>query len=46
MCHQTVRLMLVKETVRKMRCMDCGQSDPMLSADMQGWLKGELGSKQ
>jgi hypothetical protein len=47
MCHLAMRLMLVKETGgRKMRCMDCGQPDPMLSADTQAWFKGELGSKR
>jgi hypothetical protein len=29
---------------RKLRCIDCGQPDPMQSADTQGWFKGELGS--
>ena len=27
---------------RILRCADCGQPDPMQSADIQGWLKGEL----
>ncbi len=34
----------MKETdARKLRCMDCGQPDPMQSVDTQAWLKGELG---
>jgi Zn ribbon nucleic-acid-binding protein len=46
MCHKTMKPMLVKETaVRKLRCMDCGQPDPMASTDTQGWFNGELGSK-
>jgi hypothetical protein len=37
--------MLDKESGgRKLRCMDCGQPDPMQSAETQGWFKGELGS--
>jgi len=28
---------------RVLRCMDCGQPDPMRSAETQAWLKGELG---
>jgi Zn ribbon nucleic-acid-binding protein len=44
MCHKAMRLMLVKETgARKLRCMDCGQPDPMQSVETQAWLKGELG---
>jgi hypothetical protein len=36
--------MLDKESgVRKLRCIDCGQPDPIQSADTQGWFKGELG---
>jgi hypothetical protein len=32
-----MRLMLVKETGgRKLRCMDCGQPDPMRSAETRG----------
>ena len=46
MCHKAMKLMLVKETGRsKLRCMDCGQPDPMGSAEMRAWLKGELGTK-
>jgi hypothetical protein len=42
-----MRLMLVKETGgRKLRCIDCGQPDPMLNVETQAWFKGELGSKQ
>jgi len=45
MCHKTMRLMLVKETGgRKLRCMDCGQPDPMRSVEIHAWLKGELGT--
>jgi hypothetical protein len=45
MCHKAMRLMLMKETGgRKLRCMDCGQPDPMRSAETQAWLKGELGT--
>ena len=45
MCHKAMKLMLVKETGgRKMRCMDCGQPDPMQSVETQAWLKGELGT--
>jgi hypothetical protein len=37
--------MRVKETGgRKIRCMDCGQPDPMQSIEIQVWLKGELGT--
>ena len=33
--------MLVKETGRrKLRCMDCGQPDPMKSLETDGWLRG------
>jgi len=43
-CHKPMRLMLDKESgVRKLRCIDCGQPDPIQSADTQGWFKGELG---
>jgi hypothetical protein len=39
--------MLEKESGgRKLRCMDCGQPDPMQSADTQGWIAGELKSPQ
>jgi hypothetical protein len=45
MCHMAMRLMLVKETGgRKLRCMGCGQPDPMQSAETRAWLKGELGT--
>ena len=45
-CLKTMRLMLVKEMGgRKLRCIDCGQPDPIQSADTQGWFKGELGSE-
>jgi hypothetical protein len=45
MCHKAMRLMLVKETGRrKLRCIDCGQPDPMSSTDTQGWFNGELGT--
>jgi len=38
-------LMLVKETGgRKLRCMDCGQPDPMRCAETRAWLEGELGT--
>jgi hypothetical protein len=47
LCHQPMRLMLVKEMGgRKLRCIDCGQPDPLKSLDTQGWFKGELGSKR
>jgi hypothetical protein len=40
-----MRFMLVKQTnERKLRCIDCGESDPLDSLDTQGWFKGELGS--
>ena len=46
-CHKTMKLMLVKETGRsELRCIDCGQSDPLQSANAQGWLNGELGSEE
>jgi len=42
-----MKLMLVKEAGhRKLRCMDCGQPDPLQSAVTQGWLNGELGSEK
>jgi hypothetical protein len=42
-----MRLMLVKGTGgRKLRCIDCGQPDPMDSADTLAWFKGELGSEK
>ena len=45
MCHMAMRLILVKETGgRKLRCMGCGQPDPMQSAETRAWLKGELGT--
>jgi translation initiation factor 2 beta subunit (eIF-2beta)/eIF-5 len=38
-------LVLTKgERERVLRCMDCGQLDPMQNAETQGWLSGELGS--
>jgi hypothetical protein len=27
------------------RCLVCGQPDPIASTDTQGWFNGELGSK-
>jgi|ERR1700733_10680467 hypothetical protein len=43
---KAMRLMLVKETGgRKLRCVDCGQPDPMRSAETRAWLKGELGTR-
>ena len=43
MCHKTMRLMLEKGTGwRKLRCLGCGQPDPMQSADTQRWIAGEL----
>jgi hypothetical protein len=33
------------ERERVLRCADCSQSDPMQSAETQGWLKGELGAR-
>jgi hypothetical protein len=43
MCHKALRLILVKEMGgRKMRCMDCGQPDPMKSLETGGWLRGQL----
>jgi hypothetical protein len=43
-CHKAMKLMLVKETgCPKLRCGDCGQPDPLQSADIQGWLNGEFG---
>jgi hypothetical protein len=45
MCHKAMRFMLVKETGgRKLRCMDCGQPDPMRSVETRAWFKGELGT--
>jgi len=42
-----MKLMLVKEAGhRKLRCIDCGQPDPLQSAVTQGWLNGELGSEK
>jgi hypothetical protein len=38
--------MLAKDGQRVLRCVDCGQSDPLRSPDTQGWLNGELGSKR
>jgi hypothetical protein len=41
MCHKAMRLMLVKEAGgRKMRCIDCGQPDPMKALETDGWLRG------
>jgi hypothetical protein len=31
---------------RKLRCIDCGQPDPMDSTETQAWFKGELGSEK
>jgi Zn ribbon nucleic-acid-binding protein len=43
-CQKTMKLMLAKGArQRVLRCMDCGQPDPMRSAETQAWLKGELG---
>ena len=42
-----MRLMLDKGTGgRKLRCIDCGQPDPMDSAETLAWFKGELGSEK
>lgn len=47
MCHKTMRLMLEKGTGgRKLRCMDCGQPDPMQCVDALGWVAGELKSPE
>jgi hypothetical protein len=43
-CHKAMKLVLVRETGRrKLRCVDCGQSDPLQSAVTQNWVNGELG---
>jgi hypothetical protein len=40
-----MKLMLAEGAHQKaFRCADCGQPDPMQSAETQAWLKGELGS--
>jgi len=31
---------------RKLRCIDCGQPDPMDSTETQARFKGELGSEK
>jgi Zn ribbon nucleic-acid-binding protein len=42
-CQKPMKLMLAKrQRQRILRCVDCGQPDPMQTADAQGWLKGEL----
>jgi hypothetical protein len=45
-CHKPKKLMLAKDGQRILRCVDCGQPDPLASLDTQGWFKGELGFKR
>jgi len=37
-----MKLMLAKSGQRVMRCVDCGQPDPMHDAETARWLNGEL----
>jgi hypothetical protein len=42
-----MKLMLAKGAgERVLRCIDCGQPDPLQNAETPSWLKGELGSKK
>ena len=44
-CQKCMKLVLAEGAHQKMfRCAECGQPDPMQSAETQAWLKGELGS--
>jgi hypothetical protein len=40
-----MKLVLEKGARQKVfRCADCGQPDPMRSAETRAWLEGELGT--
>jgi Zn ribbon nucleic-acid-binding protein len=42
-CKRTMKLMLAKGgNQRVLRCVDCGQPDPMCTTETNGWLNGEL----
>jgi DNA-directed RNA polymerase subunit RPC12/RpoP len=46
-CQKTMKFMLAKgEHQRVLRCTDCGQPDPMHTAETNGWLNGELREKK
>jgi hypothetical protein len=39
--------MLAKgQHARVLRCVDCGQPDPMHASETNAWLNGELGEKE
>jgi tRNA(Ile2) C34 agmatinyltransferase TiaS len=44
-CLKTMQLMLSKGT-RVLRCVDCGQPDPMQATETNRWLNGELGDRK
>jgi Zn ribbon nucleic-acid-binding protein len=42
-CKKTMKLMLSKDSGgRKLRCVDCGQPDPVHGAETRRWMTGEL----
>lgn len=41
-CHKALKMMLVRGGQRALRCVDCGQPDPMHDAETSRWLNSEL----
>jgi hypothetical protein len=45
--QKALKLLLLKGArQRQFRCGDCGEPDPMYSAEASGWLNGELGNSK